>query len=153
MLTLQEMTATDFDHYIHIVVPAYAQDKIKSGAWKKEVALKLSEETFATHLPQQQETPDEYLYTILLNNQVIGYVWFHFNPVENDAAFLYDFLIIASHQNQGYGTQAMTLIENQARIAGAKTLALHVFAHNERAVHVYQKNGFQMTDYSMAKKL
>lgn len=47
----------------------------------------------------------------------------------------------------------MILIEDNARIAGAQKIALHVFAHNDRAVHVYKNNGFEFTDYSMAKKL
>lgn len=153
MITLTVMTSNEYNHYINIAIPDYAQDKIKAGTWKKEEALILSKQTFLSSLPKQQETMYEYLYCIQLNAVTIGYVWFHFQPEKSTAAFIYDFLILEAYQNQGYGTKAMTLIENKARAVGASSLSLHVFAHNERAVHVYKSKGFHFTDYSMTKKL
>lgn len=153
MITLTAMKATDYNNYLAMAISDYAEDKIKSGAWKKEDALQLSKQTFLTNLPKQQETENQFLYCITLDQTTIGYCWFHFNPEESDTAFIYDFLILDTYQNRGYGTKTLALIENSARNAGAKKLALHVFAHNERAIHVYQNTGFHFTDYSMAKNL
>lgn len=153
MIELNKMTQNEYHNYIQFAVPDYAEDKIKSGAWKEEKALNLSEQVFISKLPEKQDTINEYLYSIFLENRTIGYVWFHFNPEESSTAFIYDFLILESYQNKGYGSNTMVLIEDKARLAGAEKIALHVFAHNERAVHVYKSNGFDFTDYSMAKNL
>lgn len=153
MIKLNKMISSDYDKYIKIAIPDYAEDKIKSGAWKKEEALKLSEQTFLEGLPERQETENEFLFCISLENETIGYVWFHFNDKESTTAFIYDFLILEEYQNQGHGSKAMTCIEEAAHEAGAKKLGLHVFAHNKRAVHVYEKSGFEFTDFSMTKDL
>jgi len=34
-----------------------------------------------------------------------------------------------------------------------KKISLHVFAHNERAIHVYNSLGYEKTDYYMSKRL
>lgn len=153
MISLKKMHYSDYNNYIEIAIPDYANDKIESGAWKEEEAFNLSEQTFFTSLPNKQDTINEYLYCICLEKQVIGYTWFHFNSKDNSTAFIYDFLILEDYQNKGYGSKAMFLIQNNAKKVGAKKIALHVFAHNERAVHVYKNNGFHFTDFSMAKEL
>ncbi|MGR5573280.1 GNAT family N-acetyltransferase [Limosilactobacillus fermentum] len=55
---------------------------------------------------------------------------------------MYDIQIYPDFQNQGFGTQALKLIATQAKALGFKSLGLHVFGHNKRAIHVYEKSGF-----------
>jgi len=44
-------------------------------------------------------------------------------------------------------------LEDYVRLLGAKKLSLHVFGHNERAIHLYKKVKFQVTDLVMSKML
>lgn len=67
--------------------------------------------------------------------------------------FIYDIHIFEKYQNRGYGTLAMTMLEEQAQQLGAKKLSLHVFGYNQRALHVYQKVGYHITDYNLSKEL
>ncbi|MBS7687698.1 GNAT family N-acetyltransferase [Limosilactobacillus fermentum] len=59
-----------------------------------------------------------------------------------NSPFIYDIQIYPDFQNQGFGTQALKLIATQAKALGFKSLGLHVFGHNKRAIHVYEKSGF-----------
>ncbi len=46
--------------------------------------------------------------------------------------------------NQGIGTALFRALEDWAKSAGLHRLELTVMTHNERAVHLYQKMGFQI---------
>lgn len=45
----------------------------------------------------------------------------------------------------GIGTEMMSALINQGRKMGLKILTLSAFANNERAIHVYEKLGFEKT--------
>ncbi|EUJ29978.1 Uncharacterized N-acetyltransferase YycN [Listeria grayi] len=150
MLTLQQMSREEYTNYLSNAVIDYAADKITAGTWTKDEAIGLANDAFADLLPQGIDTPNEYLYTIHRSNIPIGHIWLHY---KDQAAFIYDFLIIADYRNKGYGSEAMTCLEQRAKQIGAVKLSLHVFAHNKQAVHVYEKAGFQYTDHTMAKNI
>ncbi|MDR7663013.1 GNAT family N-acetyltransferase [Limosilactobacillus fermentum] len=76
------------------------------------------------------------------NTQPVGMVWLAQYHENSDKAFIYDIQIYPDFQNQGFGTQALKLIATQAKALGFKSLGLHVFGHNKRAIHVYEKSGF-----------
>lgn len=48
-------------------------------------------------------------------------------------------------RNIGIGTQMMNALINEGREMGLKVLTLTAFANNRRAIHVYEKLGFQKT--------
>jgi ribosomal protein S18 acetylase RimI-like enzyme len=47
------------------------------------------------------------------------------------------------YRNQGVGLQMMSILLDESRKAGLKTVELEVFATNSRAIHVYEKAGFR----------
>jgi ribosomal protein S18 acetylase RimI-like enzyme len=53
----------------------------------------------------------------------------------------------------GYGRAAMRLAEHHAREAGARTLGLSVFGHNEGARGLYESVGYEPTTVKMRKQL
>ncbi len=68
-------------------------------------------------------------------------------------AFIYDFKIYDNFQNKGFGSKALQLTTQEAKLKGFSSIALHVFGSNKRAIHVYEKNGFTTTDITMQKTL
>lgn len=68
-------------------------------------------------------------------------------------AFIFDFEIYQDYQNNSFGSQALKLVSNEAKKMGFDTIGLHVFGNNDKAIHVYQKSGFDITDIKMQKKI
>lgn len=86
------------------------------------------------------------------SNEKVGYLWFKENKnLEGKEAFIYDFLIFESYQGQGYGRQSLEELDKVAKEIGINKISLHVFAHNERALKLYEKMGFFATDINMSK--
>lgn len=152
MLTLTAMTTEVFQHYLKNAITDYASDKVKNGTWSKNDAHELAVQSYNHFLPKGIDTPNHYLYSIYLKETLIGHTWIFFDSTEK-MVFIYDIHIFEKYQNQGYGTLAMTMLEEQAQQLGAKKLSLHVFGYNQRALHVYQKVGYHITDYNLSKEL
>ncbi|MNT65069.1 putative N-acetyltransferase YycN [compost metagenome] len=68
-------------------------------------------------------------------------------------AFIYDFYIFEPYQRNGYGTEALAALDEEARKMNVTRIGLHVFGDNDRAFKLYQKMGYLITDITMSKKL
>ncbi len=62
-------------------------------------------------------------------------------------------MIYEDYRRRGYATQALRAIEEKARELGLNNIALHVFGHNDGARVLYEKVGYVVTDFIMAKDL
>jgi ribosomal protein S18 acetylase RimI-like enzyme len=154
IVKLEKMTKSDFDHYISIAINAYATEKVKAGTWTEDEAYKLSKESFEKLLSNGIDTEREYLYSIFDNdkNIKVGYLWLEFSEsLIGKTAFIFDFLIFEEFRGKGYGTQSMTALEDEVKKHKISKVSLHVFAHNKRAIGLYEKVGFKSTDISMSK--
>lgn len=84
----------------------------------------------------------------------MGWVWINLNfTARVKSAFVYEFRIFDEHQNQGYGKKALALISTALKEKEIKHLYLHVFGSNQKALHLYQKNGFELVDLTLRKIL
>ena len=153
MLTLSEMNQNSFNLYMSSAIETFASEKIKNGTWDKENAISNSKKQYDELLPYGLETPNNYFYDILNKDHIIGYIWIAKSQDNNATAFIYDFEIYEKFQNMGYGSDSINLISIKAKELGFSSLALHVFGKNSRAIHVYTKTGFEITDINMQKKL
>lgn len=45
-------------------------------------------------------------------------------------------------RNHGYGTEALSLVEAQAKLQGYKKMGLNVFRFNQRAYALYERCGY-----------
>ena len=52
-------------------------------------------------------------------------------------------MVAVGHRRQGIGTALMAAAESWARAARVKKLELHVFPHNEPAIRMYEKLGYE----------
>lgn len=153
MLSLIKMTQNSFNHYISSAIETFASEKVANGTLDEENAISNSKKQYDELLPCGLETPDNYFYDILNKEQIIGYIWIAKSRDNHTTAFIYDFEIYDKFQNTGYGSNAIELIGIKAKELGFTSLALHVFGSNSRAIHVYTKTGFEITDINMQKKL
>lgn len=153
ILQLQKMTSEDLQDFLASAISDYAKDKIEAGTWSEKEALTKSEESFKKLLFDGITTPNEYLYSIF-TSQKIGYLWFHLNETATQkTAFIYDFIIFKEFRGQGFGTQSLAALDILAKEMQIDKIELHVFAHNQTAIHLYNKVGFKNTDITMAKYL
>lgn len=156
MIELVPMNDQEFVQFREFSKREFAQEKIAAGEWKQEEAEERAEESFQRYLPNGQHTEGAFIYHICnsQNQQHVGYLWLNvMDAPAGRMAFIYDIMVYEQYQGKGYGQQTMQALEQVAREQGAKRIGLHVFGHNDRALHVYQKAGYVITDYQMSKTL
>jgi|SRR5579864_2030289 len=149
------MTPEEFDAWLPKTIAGYAEEHVASGRWSQEEALEKSREEHQHLLPQGVATPDHHLWTIVrADGRVpVGLLWMAAVDKPPPHAFVYNIEIHPDFRRRGYGEQAMTLLEHEARRLGLDTIRLHVFGHNKAARPLYEKLGYETTNVLMAKHL
>ncbi|MDO3408220.1 GNAT family N-acetyltransferase [Saccharibacillus sp. CPCC 101409] len=156
VVILKPMNDEEFKRFRRVSAAEYAEDKVKAGTWKQEEALGLSEEAYANYLPDGLRTREHYFYSIRRENgeDSAGWIWLHVSDAPaGKRAFLYDIRLEEEYRGRGLGQAAMRALDETARALGASEIGLHVFGHNPAALRVYEKAGYAITDYKMAKSL
>jgi ribosomal protein S18 acetylase RimI-like enzyme len=156
MVRLVPMNETEFQAYLDLVLPAYAQDHARAGNFSAENALELAKLQVQQILPDGLATQNQYFFYIedeTLANRV-GVLWFAVqNRGSGPIAFVYDVRVYEEFQRRGYGTQAFQVLEEKAQEMGLTTISLHVFGHNHPARAMYKKLGYVETDVMMSKTI
>lgn len=154
-VSLSPMVASRFQSWFDICTEEYAKDKQKTFGCTLDAARAFAKSSMSHYLSEGVDTPDHHFFEVI-NEQgaKVGSIWFAVKTdFEQRSAFLYDIQIDDQHQGKGYGRAAMQALEREVSRLGIDTIALHVFAFNERALALYRSLGFEITDYSMAKKI
>ncbi|EIC9405682.1 GNAT family N-acetyltransferase [Listeria monocytogenes] len=147
------MTASDLEDFLSTAITDYANEKVEAGTWDEEEALAKSQDSFNKLLYDGITTPNEYLYSII-SGEKIGYIWFHVDETRSGKhAFIYDFVIFEAFRGKGFGTKTLEALDALSKEMQITKIELHVFAHNQTAIGLYNKVGFQNTDITMAKYL
>ena len=155
-MRLVPMSEDDFRVYQENEIREYAEEKIRSGAWSQEKAYELSVQTHRRLLPEGVATPGQYIFSIRDEDlgQNVGAIWFaRFEEGGKRLAFIYDLIIFEQFRRHGFGRLAMLALEEKVKEVGLDTIALHVFGHNQAALELYEKVGYEITDINMAKTL
>ena len=154
-MRIEPMNQATYESYLPVAIEEYAGDKSSARTWSEHEAFAKATEEFAALLPEGLKTKDHYLFTFRdETGSDIGMVWVHVTEESRGrCAFIFDVKITSEKQNQGYGKEALRLLEVILKRMNVKKISLHVFAHNERAIHVYDSLGYETTDYHMSKSL
>ncbi|NBI27503.1 GNAT family N-acetyltransferase [Chengkuizengella sp. YPA3-1-1] len=148
------MSAVDYEKFISHSINHFANEKVRAGTWLKEEAMNKSKEAFERLLPQGLNTNLHYLLSIVDEEQTIGWLWYFYDDKNlQKEAFIYDFFIYEEYQGKGFGKSSLLALDMLAKDKGIKKISLHVFAHNKRAIQLYEKMDFEATDISMSKIL
>lgn len=155
-MKLVPMTDAEYTDYLKLLIPDYAADHVRAGNWTAEEAEGKATAEQQEFLPDGPHTPDHYLYTLHVDEEdkPVGIIWMGIMRRSiQPRAFIYDIIIYEDYRRRGYGGEALRAIEEKARELGLKNIALHVFGHNNGARTLYDKSGYVVTDYIMAKDL
>jgi GNAT superfamily N-acetyltransferase len=150
------MMPADFPAFFEAVSESHANDNVASGRWNEADAPTLAREETERLLPQNEGTPNNFLFVLLdtESKASIGYLWY--GTVTRGAkrvAFLFQLYVHKQFRRQGYGLQAMHAFELQALHTGHHSLALNVFASNPGALKLYEHVGYTPTSIGMRKEL
>jgi RimJ/RimL family protein N-acetyltransferase len=153
-ITLTPMTEPEYQIYLDKAIQEYAQDKIQAGNWSRDEALERSSKEFEGYLPQGIQTPDNYLFSLMNeNDEKVGIIWYAALPRQPGLAFIYDFEIYEPFRRRGYASQALAVMEQDAKARGSSHIELHVFGFNTAARALYKKAGYVETNVMMAKNI
>lgn len=155
-MQLIPMTDDDYAAYLVQMVPEYAAEHVQAGNWTAEEAEEKAYAQMRELLPQGARTPDNYMYMMHVDGeaQPVGLIWVAIiRQPARVRAFIYDIVVHEPFRRRRYASEALRMVEAQARDLGANSLGLHVFAHNPGARTLYQKLGFVETDIIMKKPL
>jgi len=150
---LRPITDAEFSAWLSQAVPAYAADKIASGAWPEAGALETSRKEHAALLPRGKDTPGNSLFSILGGSgEPVGALWFA--AEERGAirvAYVYNVVVWPEYRRQGHARRAFGALEHEVRRMGLAGIALHVFGHNTGAQALYASLGFKPTNFNLYK--
>ena len=156
MNTLTPMNEVQFQRYLQVMIPEYAQDKVRSGQWAQPEALELARQSMQDSLPQGVATPDHHLYVMEhgAEREVVGMIWIAaLQRGGRRVAYVFDVMVEEPHRRKGHATSAFAAMEKKALELGLSGVALHVFGHNPQAHALYVKLGYITTNINMFKAL
>ena len=153
-LYIENMNQQTFKVFYEESIIEYAAEHVKSGGWEEDGSIERARTEFENLLPDGLNTSNQYLLSVINNSVDIGYLWLHIFAVkEQKKCFIYDIKIKDTYRGHGLGTKTMECIEKYCKNKEVESIGLHVFGHNKRAVSLYNKMGFETTNYRMEKKL
>lgn len=156
MVTLEPMSAQEWERWRGTAVRAYAADKVRVGTWSAEDAEARSERAFAELLPEGRDTGGHELRSIVTEaGETVGVLWFagRTDEMGRRVAFIYDIEVHDASRGHGFGRAALQALEPLARSLGYTAIGLHVFGDNEIARNLYRTSGYLETDVMMRKPL
>jgi len=145
---LEPMTFAEIIKAKESAIQFYAQDLLKAGccATEAEAFEAAREEIY------QESSFKNYFFTIRSSavEKPLGYVWCdRSNGEESDEELLSDayvqtIFLEQEFRGKGIAEKIMRNLEKQFKKAGASSIGLFVFAHNESAYHLYEKLGYKI---------
>jgi ribosomal protein S18 acetylase RimI-like enzyme len=151
MVKLVPMQNDAYEAFLELGVREYAEDHVRNGNWPAEGALERSRKEFEHYLPDGIHSRDQYLWSILdEEDHKIGVLWVQ---VKEHKAFVFDFRIEEAFRGKGFGKQSLMAMDEKLKSMNVESVALHVFGDNVTAQELYKKMGFRITGLHMKKDL
>jgi RimJ/RimL family protein N-acetyltransferase len=153
MVRFIEVSEADFRRWEDTAAAEYSSDRVKARNDDENRSPERSRNELKSLLPQGRSTKNNYFYSIADGTRPVGIIWYAVDSPEfpSDTLFIYDIRIDELERGKGYGKAALLLLEDKARELGKRRIALHVFAHNQRALRLYEDIGYTPTNIVMGK--
>ncbi|SDK26938.1 GNAT family N-acetyltransferase [Sediminibacillus albus] len=153
-VNLVAMDESTFAEYYRQSLKEYAYEHVKAGNWKEDEAVQNAQAEFEQLLPDGLKTKGHVLLSVMHGRETIGILWLNIRIRNQEKqAFIYDVKLDEEQRGKGLGTRTMEALDEYAKSVGVKQIRLHVFGHNHRAKSLYEKTGYEVTDYHMQKRL
>lgn len=155
MLRMIQMSAGDFEKFREASVLEYASELSKSADLEFKEAHRKALTSFEALLPDGIETKKNHFYKLTDGaEQILGHLWFSIRDVMGkETLFICDISVRPEARGKGCGTFMLSWLEGEARRLGQKEISLHVFGHNQGAIKLYERAGYEITNLHMRKKI
>jgi len=152
---LVPMGRDEFEAMLEASVRRYAEENVKVGYWNPDGALLRSQQQHDLLLPDGLRSEGHHFYTAVdtETDVAVGHIWMRAEPGEERRGFIFDVYIKEGMRGKGYGRAMMLALEGKARRMKLCSLALHVFAYNSVARHLYGSLGYEVKSLNMLKGL
>jgi len=97
------------------------------------------------YLSKQEASSNFIHWMIIFEDLNVGYV----RILDNDVSIIID----PKYQEKGIGSQALMLVEQEAKKIGIDKLVGRVLVHNESSRKIFEKNGYDLTLYWLEKNI
>ena len=153
MPALRPMTEDEFARFRPELLEGYAAERARNLGTTLEVERAVAERQTAELLPDGVRTKNHHLWIVTDDaGERVGVLWALVDPAQR-RAFIYDIEIDEPHRGKGYGRRALERLEEFVKPLGVTRIGLNVFADNDVAIGLYQKQGYRPTNFNMTKRL
>lgn len=153
-ITLIPINAQRFPSWQERCHAEYTADLITAGE-TPHAADRLAADSLERAFPTGAPTADNAVFDLVHDTDgTVGYLWIgRDRSGDYTSWWVWDMVVEPECRGKKYGRAAMRLAEDHARAAGARTLGLSVFGHNEAARGLYESVGYETTTVKMRKQL
>jgi ribosomal protein S18 acetylase RimI-like enzyme len=132
----------------------YTADLITAGE-APHLAGQRATDSLERAFPTGAPAEDNAVFDLIHNEDgTVGYLWIGRDSSGNHTSWwVWDLVVEPEYRGKGHGRAAMRLAEHHAGEAGARTLGLSVFGHNQAARALYESVGYETTTVKMRKQL
>jgi ribosomal protein S18 acetylase RimI-like enzyme len=152
---LTPMSEGDYQKFFDITMRDYADENIQAGYWSNLDALERSRNELLRLLPEGLRTKGHHFYTVsdVLSDMAVGHLWIRVEEGPGGrTGFIFAVYLDRDHRGRGFGTATMRALDAEAERLGLRSMALHVFAANGVAVHLYERAGYEVRSMNMVKE-
>lgn len=153
MIELKPVGEETYDSFLDDMIRLYAAESIAAGRWEEEEALELSRKESEALLPEKFRTENNYLFNIIADSQIVGYLWAGCNDPKRKEAFLFALEVFEEYRRKGYGKKALAILEVEIKRRGFTSIRLHVFEQSTAALGLYNSQGYRQVSRIMKKDL
>ncbi len=154
MLKYTPFTQEDFDTYFELQNKDYAKDLTLVRDMTFDEALTYAKEEMKKFIPDGMNTKGHTFLNVENEGKHIGILWYLTKKKKRSTSvFLCHIYLYEEFRSFGFGKQMLTWLEEESKRLGANELSLHVFGHNKKAIHLYEKLGFSPWSIQMKKPL
>lgn len=156
MIRLVPMDDAGFRSFLDRAIPRRAERYAQRGIWQPDKALEASRELYAELFVRGRLTPHQHFVDVIddASGTRAGEVWYEVRESGGKVDFCIQWLHIEPEfRRRGFATEALRLLEEEARRRGAEWTRLMVWTDNPGAIHLYSKLGYATQTMGMAKSL
>jgi ribosomal protein S18 acetylase RimI-like enzyme len=150
---LRPMTDEEFANFAVLNEDEYAHERARAFRTPLGDEQAAARQQIAQLLKDGMHTSGHRFWRAELDDgTTVGSLW-AFVDLPAHRAFIYYIRIDDAERGKGYGKQVMD--EPEAKLApfGIERIALNVFAPNQVARNLYEKQGYHVTNYQMQKEI
>lgn len=126
----------------HIKTEAYRDEKKRFGPWqsRKQGGPDWYHDEWYNNIDETKHLIESYYYfKIIRNDEIIGCFWLH--DIDDNTIELEDFCIAPEHQNNGYGSETLKIMEEIFPLKRKWILSTPFYS--VRNQHLYEKSGYK----------